>query len=117
MRVFILLPFLLLLATNAFAKSQVAGFERQPNNFKENKGTSQTNLQKANNWIRIEGDSAKVLYQAMEVQAKNNQGEAGLDIFFKSGKSYTCWHDTANLESHAFVCTILIIDPSKGLVK
>ena len=113
----ILLTILTLASFNTYGKTKVVGSERKPNQLNENLGTSQTLLQKDNNWIRIVGLSAKALYEALEGPASNNQSEAGENIFFKKGQSYTCWQDKASSDNNAFACTILIDNPTKGILK
>jgi hypothetical protein len=78
------------------------------------KGQSEVSLdfESKSHWVQIHGDAAKVLYEGLSSVPKNNQGEAGSDVFFKSGKSYTC-----NESSGIYSCTIAIRDPGKGIVK
>ncbi|MES3036338.1 MAG: hypothetical protein V4736_00400 [Bdellovibrionota bacterium] len=80
-------------------------------------GISEVNVQGENTWIRIDGDSAQALYDAMtSVTPKNNQGEAGPKVFFKTGKSYQCYMNTeAKLPDYG--CVMTAKDPKTGAIK
>jgi len=104
---------LVMVASSTHAKGIPEGFKRSPASIK---GTAEVVLQPdfKNYWIRLEGDSAKALYEALAGEGKNNQGEAGESIFFKYGKSYSCFLDKT---SNSYACTITIKDPAKGQLK
>jgi hypothetical protein len=76
-------------------------------------GTVSTSLQEKGGWIRIDGEAAKGLYDALTAKAKNNQGEAGPDTFFKKGKSYWCYFSESD---KAYACVISITNSRQGLL-
>ncbi len=79
-------------------------------------GNSITVIQSNNNWIQISGKSAKALYDSLNEPAKNDQGEAGADIYFKRGTSYQCSSDVSNPDGN-YACTLFIADPEKGIIR
>ena len=84
------------------------------------KGSAETVIQKDYSYLRVDGAAAKALYVSMtDVEAKNNQGEAGEGIYFKDGESFTCYHDleTPAEDPGAYACTLSISNPAKGTVQ
>jgi hypothetical protein len=79
-------------------------------------GNSIAVLQTNNNWIQISGKAAKALYDSLNVPAKNDQGEAGADIYFKRGSSYQCSFDVSDPNGN-YACTLFIADPEKGIIR
>lgn len=76
-------------------------------------GASTVVIQEKYSWIKIQGDSAKMLYDTLAVPAKNDQGEAGADLYFKSGKSYRCVNDK---QLNEYACDIMIKNPKTGQI-
>lgn len=76
-------------------------------------GTASTSFAEKGGWIRIEGDTAKGLYEALGDKPKNNQGEAGPDTYFKKGKSYWCYFAETD---KSYACVISITNSRQGLL-
>lgn len=96
---------------HVFAKEAVPGFKRDPASVV---GTSEVAIQNEFSWIKIEGSSAKALYDTLTVPAKNNQGEAGPNLYFKLGKSYRCYSDK---QTSNYACDIMVENPRTGQIK
>jgi hypothetical protein len=77
-------------------------------------GTSEVAIQDEFSWIKIQGETAKALYDSLAVPAKNDQGEAGADLYFKVGKSYRCFTD---IRANEYACDIMIANPKTGKIK
>ncbi|MBC7370907.1 MAG: hypothetical protein H7326_05035 [Bdellovibrionaceae bacterium] len=78
------------------------------------KGTSQVVMENRNGWVRIEGEAAKAMYEALDSVPRNNNEGAGDTTFFKDGKSYGCVFEKS---ANAYQCDIYIKDFSKGIFK
>ncbi len=76
-------------------------------------GTSEIAIQGRYSWIKINGEPAEALYNALTIPAKNNQGEAGPEIFFKNGKSYRCIY---NRVPNDYSCDFSITSPKNGKI-
>jgi hypothetical protein len=86
---------------------------------KVTQGSVETVVDNNKGFIRIEGPSAKMLFDSMtQVEGKNNMGEAGPNLYFKDGKNVSCFMD---LEMDpdtdgAYACSLTIEDASTGKI-
>ncbi len=106
----LILGLIFIFGSIAFAKTALLSVQRNPAAMT---GTSDVTIQSKYSFIRIDGDSAKALYKALTVEGKNNQGEAGPTIYFKTGKSYRCFFSQDN---DTYACDISIVNPTTGLI-
>ena len=107
---YLLFTIIAISSLNSFAKTNT---NRNPSS----NGSAEVVIQVNNNWIRIDGEAAKELYAAMTVPEKNNQGQAGADVYFKTGKSYDCWMEKGTNNNSNYACTITIADPGKAIIR
>ena len=107
----LILGLMFIFGFQAFAKTTLPSIQRNPAAIT---GTSEVTIQNKFSFIRIEGDSAKALYKALNVEGKNNQGEAGPTIYFKNGKSYRCFFSQ---DTDTYACDLSVINPGTGLIK
>ena len=105
-----LFAMIIFISSISFAKESTPNFKRDPASVA---GTSEVAIQGELSWVKILGKSAKSLYNALAVPEKNNQGEAGDNIYFKTGKSYRCFTDK---RSEEYACDIMIKDPKTGQI-
>lgn len=78
-------------------------------------GTAEVVLLDKGGWVRVDGESARAMYEALSSKAKNNQGEAGESVYFKTGKNYECWMSTTTTPA-GYTCVFSIKDSKKGLL-
>ncbi len=67
-------------------------------------------------WVRIDGEGARKMYENLGSAAKDNQGEAGEGILFKTGTNYECWMDKT-LSPAVHSCVFSLKDSKKGVVR
>lgn len=107
----IILGLILVFGSLSFAKTKTPSLQRNPAAIT---GTSEVTIQEKFSFLRIDGDSAKALYKALTVEGKNNQGEAGPTIYFKTGKSYRCFFSQ---DTDTYACDFSIQNPGTGFIK
>ena len=78
------------------------------------KGTAQVAMNEKYGWVRIEGEAAKAMYEALSVTARNDNEGAGETTFIKRGKSYVCVYEKS---ANAYQCDFAISDFSTGQSK